>query len=60
VHLLARREGQVDPTEPTGLLTHHHDLDSAGWAFLEALLSRLVTHPAAAFPPLPSLLTTGD
>jgi hypothetical protein len=56
-HLLARREGRVDPTEPTGLLTHHHDLDSAGWAFLEAFLSRLATHPAATFPLLAPLLT---
>jgi hypothetical protein len=56
-HLLARRDGQVDPSEPTGLLTHHHDLESAGWAFLEELLGRLQTHPAVTFPPLGSLVT---
>lgn len=57
--LLARRENQEDPSEPTGLLTHHRDLDSAGWAFLEELLGRLKTHPAATFPPLAPLLTVG-
>jgi hypothetical protein len=40
-------------------LTHHHDLDPEGWAFLEALLGRLRTHPAAVFPSLASLLTAG-
>ncbi|HSB82422.1 MAG TPA: polysaccharide deacetylase family protein [Candidatus Methylomirabilis sp.] len=58
-HLLDRREGRVDPSEPTGLLTHHRDLDPAGWAFLEDLLGRLKTHPAATFPSLASLLTDG-
>lgn len=56
-HLSARREGHVDPSEPTGLLTHHRDMDPMFWAFLEELLSRLRSHPAASFPPLPSLLT---
>jgi hypothetical protein len=55
-HLAARREQHVDPTEPTGLLTHHRDIDPAGWAFLEEVLTRLRAHPAAAFPPLASLL----
>lgn len=58
-HLSARRERRVDPSEPTGILTHHRDLDPAGWAFLEELLSRLRTHPAATFPSLASLLTDG-
>jgi hypothetical protein len=55
-HLSARREGQADPSEPTGLLTHHRDMDPLCWAFLEELLGRLLTHPAVTFPPLPSLL----
>ncbi|MCI0372506.1 MAG: polysaccharide deacetylase family protein [candidate division NC10 bacterium] len=55
-HLAARREGQADPSEPTGLLTHHRDMDPMFWAFLEELLGRLRSHPAVAFPPLPSLL----
>ena len=55
-HLAARREGHADPSEPTGLLTHHRDMDPLCWAFLEELLGRLRTHPAVTFPPLPSLL----
>lgn len=39
-HLAARRSGTVDPTEPTGLLTHHLDHDDASWAFLNELFSR--------------------
>jgi len=46
-HLAARRQGRVDPTEPTGLLTHHlvHDLEA--WRFLEKLQDCLLVHPAA-------------
>ena len=40
-HLQARREGRVDPQEPTGVLTHHLVHDEPGWAFLEALVLRL-------------------
>jgi hypothetical protein len=57
-HLAARREGRADPGEPTGILTHHRDLDPVCWAFLEELLDRLRTHPAVTFPPLPSLLAS--
>lgn len=57
-HLSARREGQVEPDEPTGLLTHHHDLDADFWTFLERLLERLPAHPAAWFPPLSVMLET--
>lgn len=56
-HLAARREGHADPAEPTGLLTHHRDMDPAFWAFLEELLRRLRGHPAVAFPQLRSLLS---
>jgi hypothetical protein len=47
--LRARRLGEADATEPTGLLTHHPAHDAAAWAFLEALLDRLAGHPAARF-----------
>jgi len=57
-HLFARRAGHADPSEPTGLLTHHRDMDPTFWAFLEELLGRLQTHPAVTFPPVPSLLVT--
>ncbi len=47
--LRARRLGEADATEPTGLLTHHPAHDEPAWAFLEALLGRLAEHPAARF-----------
>lgn len=54
-HLAARRAGQADPAEATGLLTHHRDMDAACWTFTEELLGRLRRHPGAAFPPLAAL-----
>lgn len=57
-HLRARREGQADADEPTGLLTHHADFDAAAWAFVDRLFDETRSHPAAtwiraadAFPP---------
>lgn len=55
-HLADRRARRADPTEPTGLLTHHRDMDPAFWAFLERLLHELSEHPGAVFQPLASLL----
>lgn len=40
-HLEARRLGEVDASEPTGLMTHHLDHDSACWDFLAVLSTRL-------------------
>jgi predicted deacetylase len=39
-HLRARRDGSVDPDEPTGVLTHHLDMSDAGWDFLIELVAR--------------------
>jgi hypothetical protein len=58
-HLADRRAAQVDPGEPTGLLTHHRELSEAGWAWLETLLDRLRVHPAVAFPPVRALFGLG-
>jgi len=55
-HLAARRREHVDPAEPTGLLTHHRDMEEPCWDFLAELLARLRGHPAVTFPPLPLLL----
>jgi hypothetical protein len=55
VHLAARRQAQADPTEATGLLTHHRVLDAACWEFLGELFPRLQSHPAVEFPSLPAL-----
>lgn len=38
-HLAARRTGQVDPDEPTGVLTHHLVHDAATTKFLDNLFS---------------------
>jgi hypothetical protein len=46
-HLQARRTGVVDPTEPTGILTHHQLLDAEAAAFVEHLLALTRRHPAA-------------
>ena len=46
-HLRARREGVADPSEPTGLLTHHLVQDEGGWRFIEQFLGRTRDHPGA-------------
>ena len=48
-HLKARREGTVDQAEPTGILTHHLDLDGAAWQFLGELFLRTRAHAAATW-----------
>ena len=48
-HLKARREGTVEPTEPTGILTHHLDLNDAAWNFLTGLIARTHEHGAVAW-----------
>jgi len=45
-HLAARREGRVDPSEPTGLLTHHLVHDEDAWSFLAMFLRRTSGHAA--------------
>jgi hypothetical protein len=46
-HLRARRCGDADPDEPTGILTHHLVQDEATRAFLGRLLGLTRAHPAA-------------
>jgi len=46
-HLRARRDGNADPAEPTGILTHHLDLNDAAWPFLAELFARTRAHAAA-------------
>jgi hypothetical protein len=48
-HLAARRGGTVDPDEPTGLLTHHLQMDEPCWDFVEAVLERTSRHRGAAW-----------
>ena len=46
-HLRARRCGDADPDEPTGILTHHLVQDEATGAFLGRLVGLTCAHPAA-------------
>ena len=45
-HLAARRARSVDPTEPTGLLTHHAVHEEATWTFIAGFLERTRHHRA--------------
>lgn len=56
-HLADRREGRADPAEPTGLLSHHRDMEGAFWEFLEELWERLGAHRAVSFPPPAALVS---
>jgi hypothetical protein len=46
-HLQARRRGEVDGDEPTGILTHHLVQDQATDDFLMRLMALTTAHPAA-------------
>lgn len=46
-HLAARRRGDADAEEPTGLLTHHLVMDDAAWEFAAAFMSATRRHKAA-------------
>ena len=45
-HLQARRLGEVDTEEPTGILTHHLVQDDAADTFLRQLVATTKEHPA--------------
>ena len=45
-HLRNKRTGKADATEPTGLRTHHRDMDQDAWTFMGVLLDLTVGHPA--------------
>ncbi|MDH3593485.1 MAG: polysaccharide deacetylase family protein [Rhodospirillales bacterium] len=62
-HLEARRRAgtgraDADPSEPTGLLTHHLAHDEPAWEFLERLLPVLTRHPAASAIPVFDVFNT--
>lgn len=48
-HLKARRCGEVDGDEPTGILTHHLVQDDATGDFLLRLVALTAAHPAACW-----------
>lgn len=45
-HLHARRTGDADAAEATGLLTHHLVMDAETWAFTRRFLGETRRHPA--------------
>lgn len=45
-HLAARRTGEADAAEPTGLITHHLVHDEGSWAFIEEFAERTRGHAA--------------
>ncbi len=57
-HLKVNRQGPADSVEPTGLLTHHLDLDEEAWAFTAGLIRRIGEHPAATFAAVDQFLPT--
>lgn len=59
-HLAARREGRVDPSEPTGLLTHHLVHDAAAWSFVAAFFERTSRHPAVCWMDARQLFSCSD
>jgi hypothetical protein len=58
-HLAARRLGTVDPTEPTGLMTHHLQHDAGCWQFLERFLAVTASHPSVRYLPATEIFLAG-
>ncbi len=59
-HLAARRKGEADLLEPTGLLTHHLVHDEEIWAALYRLLAVLTDHAAVRFVTIEGALALID
>ncbi len=48
-HLQSRRNETTRLDEPTGLLTHHLDMDDESWDFVSQLNQVIIEHPAACW-----------
>ena len=59
LHLESRRHGIVEAAEPTGILSHHLDLDAPAWQFLADLFARTRDHRAAAWLDVDAVFSTG-
>ena len=59
-HLAARRTREKDTSEPTGLLTHHLEMDAASWDFVEELISRTRDRPAARWVSLDTIVARAE
>jgi hypothetical protein len=58
LHLQSRRVGTVDRAEPTGILTHHLDLDGAAWEFLAALFAHTRDHDVTTWRDVDTVFAT--
>ncbi len=56
-HLRARRLGEADASEPTGVMTHHAFHDEDCWTFIAALATATRSHPAARWLSAPEAFT---
>jgi len=54
-HLAAKRIGQVDAGEATGLLTHHLAHEDGCWGFIETFVKQTAAHPAVSWRPAADL-----
>ena len=61
-HLVAKRTGQADPDEATGIMSHHLVHDEGCWQFLEKLFRFLSERPAVQLVDVRALFTaaTGE
>lgn len=59
-HLSARRQGQADVGEPTGLMSHHLVHDDRSWAFCETLFERTCAHPGVRWLEPDQVFTRDD
>ncbi|WP_426417754.1 polysaccharide deacetylase family protein [Aestuariirhabdus sp. LZHN29] len=59
-HLKQRRQGQVDSTEATGIMTHHLAHDAASWVFLRQLLEFLSAYEQVVWPDIGPLFPARD
>ena len=59
-HLSARRRGEADAEEPSGILSHHLAHEEPAWELLEALLTRLGGHRGARFQQAHEIFMAGS
>lgn len=57
-HLVARREGEADRGEPTGLMTHHRDHDEPAARFVDRFVTVIRDHDAGCWLDAQSLFGT--
>ncbi len=59
-HLRAKRSGKADQGQPTGVLTHHLEMDEAAWEFMNTLAEATTTHGACRWLAAKDIFTQGS